>query len=389
MNKYIDPKEFVQSIDNSFWKYITKQGLIRDVVDFNDLRKEEFLYEIAREINRGSYRPSVAKIIGFPKNHGVIRPVLHFSLSDIIIYYYCVKSIQDQLIEKINCVEFVFGGFKITDKLVLCETNVDGLIYDSCYEYFLRHSFRKAWSDYQNLAKSLSEGGFDYYMHLDVAHFYDAIPLNKLEQEVRSVVPHRKNVIDLLFYLLKNIKTVDNYSYTENIVGLPQEEVGEMSRLLANFYLNYFDEKIIDELKELLGDSKGSDWQYTRYADDLWFAFRGEKSEALRITQIVSRLLSDISLHLNESKTKIMTSMEYSEYWCFSDWEYIVDYGKDKDRIFAKLKDLYGRRNSGCRWFSPFNYSLKKICSLEFDDDIFVCNADFFIQAIMDNPLLL
>ncbi|TNJ40213.1 hypothetical protein FGF66_00095 [Chlorobaculum thiosulfatiphilum] len=389
MNRYIEPIEFVKSIDKAFWGYITKQSLIKDVVDFKDLTKDEYLYEIARKINGGVYRPSVARLIGYPKGFGVIRPVMHFDLTDVVVYYYCVKSLQDQLIERINEVEFVYGGFRLTDKLVLSESSMDGFVYDPSYEMFLKCSFRKAWSDYQNLAQGLYENRFDYYMHLDIAHFYDSIPLNKLEQEVRSLVPNKKNDIDLLFYLLKNVKTIDNYSYTENVVGLPQEEVGEISRLLANFYLNYFDVRIIDELKCLLGDSKGRDWQYTRYADDLWFAFRGDKNISLRITQIVSRLLSDLSLHLNDSKTRIMNADQYFEYWCFSDWDFIDQYGDDKEELFAKIKDLYCKRQNGCRWFSPFNYILKMIISLNRSGDILIKrNMDFFFEVMIDHPEL-
>ncbi len=387
MNKYLDPKKFVDMIDNTFWNHITKQGIVRDVVLFRDIKKEDFLYELARRINSGNYRPQATKIIGFPKNNGVIRPILHFCLEDTIVYYYCVKELQQELSDKINSVEFVFGGFRLTEKLSLKEESIENFIYDPNYELFVKHAFRKAWSDYQNLAKRLSQGEFDYYMHLDIAHFYDAIPLNKLEQEIRNTVANKKNIIDLLFYLLKNIKTVDNYSYTENIVGIPQEEVGEMSRLLANFYLSYFDNKIIDELIKLLGDSKGVEWQYTRYADDLWFAFRGEKSTALRITQVVAQILSDLSLHLNESKTKIMTLNEYNSYWCFSDWDYIMFYKNDSQKMMSKLKELYSQQNTDCRWFTPFNYILKVLCtSINENNSIVLNESDFIIDIIINNP---
>jgi len=389
LSKYILPKDFVDTIDESLWRHVLGEGVIKDVNNHADVKKEAFLYELARRINDGIYRPQATKIIGFPKSKGVIRPVLHFGLEDVVVYYYCIKKLQDSLVAKINTTEYCFGGFRLTEKMTLHETSTENMIYDPEYESFVKYAFRKSWSDYQNLAKQLSLGSFDYYMHLDIAHFYDAIPLGRLEHEVRNCVVDSKNIIDLLFYLLKNVKTQHNYSYTENIVGIPQEEVGEMSRLLANFYLSYFDSKIVEELKILFGNSKGIEWQYTRYADDLWFAFKGEKSDALRVTQIVSQVLSDLSLHLNESKTKIMTPLEHSTHWCFNYWDKITFAKFDIEKLIIILKELYLEKDNDeeTRWFSAFNYALKIVASsISTNRASILAESSFFIDIVLHNP---
>lgn len=389
-NKYLDISDFKNSIDSTFWKHLTKESLITDCEEFKDIDKDNYICELARKINDGNYKPQVCKTIGFPKNKGVIRPIYHMSIDDSLIFYYCVKKIQNKLVEKISTNEYVFGGFRITKELKLTEDKLENLAFDPEYECFAKANFRKSWSDYQVLANTLADGQYDNYLHLDIAHFYDAIPLNVLEKQVRSVTNGNEKIVDLLFYLLKNIKESSSNLYIENQVGIPQEEIGEMSRLLANFYLHTFDSEFIKELNYLFGDNKGYNYQYTRYADDLWIVFRGCESHSYSITQIVSHLLKKIGLHLNESKTLLMSEYEYRNHWSDKTWTMIAFNQKKPLKIYELLKRLYKNKHSNNRWFTPFHYGLKKISgSKEFIDNLKDDDYKWLLEVIENCPKLI
>lgn len=366
----IDPKELVSAIDSRFWRHITREAVILDVIKFADIKKTEFLLELGNRVRSGNYHPTTSWIIGFPKVEGIIRPVMAISLSDSIIYYYCLKRIQDKLVARTSEVEHVYGGFRITEKLQLDPSQLDSLAYDPNYEGFASFNYRKAWSEYQNLAKRLADARFDYYLHLDIAHFYDAIRIDMLEREVRNVASDSGPAIDLLFYFLKNLRPSYQANYSDNSVGLPQEEVGEMSRLLANFYLSSFDRSVISPLARLFKGKRGVAFQYTRYADDIWIAFNGEKNLARRASQIVGQLLSDLGLHLNDAKSKIMTGNEYNKHWCFSEWERIHELRNNPKELLKKLKQIYERKEQLGRWFTPFSYGLKVLASKRFKDNL-------------------
>ena len=167
----IELKKFVDSIDNTFWKYIIDEALITDVVSLKDINKDKEMYSLVRKVNAGDYRPLSCKIIGFPKSRGILRPVFHLSLNDSVIYYYCIKELQDYLVKEISKVQYAFGGFRLTEKLNITEEKLEELAYDPGYESFVKSNYRKEWSDYQNLAETLYNGKYDFYMHLEHISF--------------------------------------------------------------------------------------------------------------------------------------------------------------------------------------------------------------------------
>jgi len=98
-------------------------------------------------------------------------------------------------------------------------------------------------------------------------------------------------------------------SYNAKTVGIPQCEFGEQSRLLANFYLQDFDEKI----KEIC-DKLGA--KYLRYADDQEI-FANTLDDLKYIIYNIALELNKLGLNLNASKTTIFSSEEFNEYWAF------------------------------------------------------------------------
>jgi hypothetical protein len=84
--------------------------------------------------------------------------------------------------------------------------------------------------------------------------------------------------------------------------GIPQEVISDASRVLSHFYLQDFDEEFDRYCIE-----KGL--TYIRWADDM-LIFGSSKQKLESATHFMSRLLRDLGLNLNASKTKFMSKRE-------------------------------------------------------------------------------
>jgi len=363
----IEREDFQKEIDNNFWLAITKKVWYKDIVLNSDLQKGKVVNDIVDQLINFEYNFKTPLYYFVPKGKGVLRTIKVFNIHDLCIYYYCVKKLQNELTVKIRENQNVFGGFKfshdnqsITQKKIrqqkeeIC--NLDW--YDYEYETFLsKYQFRKEWTDYQNLAKEAFEEGFDFYIHIDIAHFYDDINLDILEKEIRNTVSDKTQIIDLLLHFLR-LSDKRDLGYTTTNVGIPQEEIGEMSRVLANFYLVNYDNKIINFLNEYLGEGK---YEYLRYSDDMWIFYNGDKFDAYKIVQQASLYLNNLKLHVNESKIKILNSKEFNQYWHFDTWDIIHSNSTNTQTILNIFKDTL--KNGQGRRDSIVKYTLKLLLS--------------------------
>lgn len=352
----IKAQDFAKTIDKSFWDHITKETTYLDVVKWKDIEKDTFLMDLANAINSFSHSFQSPEYIFFSKDKGILRRVKCYNISDTCIYYYCLKTIQTDIVNKIKSVSNIYGGFRLSPDLKLTKEDLANLPYDPLYENFARNNYRYEWSDYQNLAQALSNANYNYYIHIDIAHFYDDINFDILEKHVRDVST-KGEVIDLLFYFLRNSDKRD-LGYFANNTGVPQEEVGEMSRLLANFYLHEFDVRINTQIEKVLGNNE---FIFTRYADDMWIAFNGEELEAERITQTVSAELLKLKLHINEKKINFYSKETFDEHWHFETWDEVFLAKNNHSKIYEMLNECFSKKKG--RWFSPFSYLLKAFLS--------------------------
>ena len=384
----VDVKDFVEKIDQKFWNHITKQAVFRDIVDYKDISREDFLRNLATSLNNFEHSFNKPDYFYAPKDEGILRKTKVHNLQDTCIYYYCVKSIQDELSAEIKKNPNVFGGFRMTPDLDLTDEDLDRLSYDPRYESSLaKNKYRKEWGNYQKLALGLANRNFDKYVHLDIAHFYDDVNLGILENRVKSVVQGKPNILDILFHFLK-YSDMRDLGYFPSSVGVPQEELGDMSRLLANFYLAQFDSSILKILEEMFPAPNG--FVYTRYADDLWFCFNGDKEDMPIVIQRVSLELQRLKLHLNEKKIEVFDSNEFKKYWHFEQWEKMYAYKMvfewDLDLLFQLHKDLLS--NQVGRWFSLDNYVIKVITSRGKNVSVISnkVEAEEFISGILNTP---
>lgn len=98
-------------------------------------------------------------------------------------------------------------------------------------------------------------------------------------------------------------------SYNAKMVGIPQCEFGDQSRLLANFYLQDYDEKI-----KTICEKSGA--KYLRFADDQEI-FANTSEDLKNIIYNIALELNKIGLNLNASKVSIYSTKEFEEFWSF------------------------------------------------------------------------
>ncbi|MGE8057040.1 RNA-directed DNA polymerase [Bacillus mycoides] len=389
----ISQKDFFKEIDHKFWRAITQDIWYKDVISYKDFNRKDTLTNIERKINSHEYNFSTPIYYFVPKKKGVLRKVKIYNINDICIYYYCVKKIQDKLTFKIKQNENIFGGFRfsadnksITKEKIKQQNNLMTQLelYDYEYETFLsQYQYKKEWTDYQNMAKEAYGQPYDYYIHIDIAHFYDDINLDILEKEIRHAVSDQTHIIDLLFHFLRLSEKRD-LGYTTTNVGVPQEEIGEMSRVLANFYLVNYDNQIIKFLNSFLG--KGT-YEYLRYSDDMWIFYRGRNDKAHKIIQKASLLLNNLKLHVNENKTQILNTTEFEKHWHFNDWDLIHSDPNNINQLLEILKRKVLKENRG-RSESIIKYILKKFLSDRKNLSYLTKNRDysFIFKTILDHP---
>lgn len=331
-----DLKKFKQYFNYDFWRAFQKRQSFFDIPKTKP-NKESFIEILYREIRERRYYPSIPRVyIDRDKGNGVTRIIPVFTLKDYCVYYYCIKKIEDKI--AYNRVENTFGGWTLGG---LMRKNEDDEM-EKRRKHFNRHedfiaemygisisaySFNPAaWSRaYGDLNAKLYATAktkrFKYVAELDIANYYDSIRLDILEMKIREIVNEEQaDIVSLLFHFL-NYWNRNTNLYNKQTVGIPQDAMGDCSRILANFYLQPYD-KIVYELCNKNG------CKYLRYADDQ-FLFAQDKNKLHILIFKISKKLNSLGLSVNQKKVKIRTTDDLIVNRSFKIFDLLKD---DKDR---------------------------------------------------------
>ena len=181
--------DFKREIDDVFWMNITSKIKYKDVVNFNDINKDDFLDELINNLELSNYSVSTPIYYYFPKSKGILRRVKIYRLKDICVYYYCVKKLENKLVNKIKEISTAFGGFKFSKDNKSLNNKVLENFDEGEYESIIsRENYKQEWKDYTKMASEAYKKGFKKYIHIDISHFYDDINLDILEGEVRNII---------------------------------------------------------------------------------------------------------------------------------------------------------------------------------------------------------
>ena len=308
------------------------------------LDRIEVCNELYDDIVGNTYSPSIPRdYIIFDKHNFVPRVVPALDIKDLCVYYFCIKSLEKYL--AINRVEGTYGGYSLNGELrkqeedELDSSNNIFIISNVSEDVYNPSSWKKAWGDFQTKAHTYSSSSkYEKFILLDVANFYDSIDLTKLEQKIRSSIPKDlSEIVDLLFFFLKFWNKKVNKYGMQNI-GLPQDEFGECSRILANFYLQDYDESMSEYCTS-------QNAKYFRYADDQIIMLTAEGSIYNSIFQ-ASKKLAQERLSLNSGKVKsFISNEEFNSYYAFDIHQLI-----DKDNFNVAVDKYISRNKQSFRW---------------------------------------
>lgn len=376
-------ENFKKNIGQRFWKHTHRETLIPYAGGIPN--RDSFLKQLCKDIEKMKYVPAPPR--GYVVSHKqnlVVRFIPTLTKEDYCVYFFCVKCLENEIAE--NRVRGTYGGWKLGGKIRRLE-NIDDVpsMPDNSYNRF---AWKQAWTEYQKKAFLLQRNGrYNFFIVFDIANFYDSVRLRRLEILTRAAVGKDKTqVVNLLFYFLSNWGKRD-LNYERQNIGLPQDEVGDCSRILANFYLQDYDKTLYDICSER---NSG----YLRYADDQIIASSDEKT-AKEIMFLASKELTKLGLNLNASKAKFLNKTEFSTYWSFDIFKLLEaqnngqkikeawELYKSRMGAGAKFKpDTVLRRLLSCHLNRTSREAREEILTACKDKDFITTASDYYLKRI-------
>lgn len=321
--------ELKKVVDNRFWKLAEK------LQPSHTVSREETLNEICKTINSGQYSPGAPTIImEYDKGYGIVRHIPVFNMMDYSVYYFCIRKL-DPVLAKRRIVN-TYGGWSLGGRIREIEEKEDSALYSLNYELSFSYN-PQAWAKYygefnSKLYRQLLEykNKKNYVaVEFDLANYYDNIRLDILERKIRTDSDfHDTEILNLLFYFL-NYRDKKLSNYNPHHVGLPQDAIGDCSRLLANYYIQDYDQFMHDLLKI-------HDGTYFRFADDQYIFC--DMNDIRNLIQTASRKLFEIGLNINQLKVHVWQLGELEKYRSFQIFDILKTLTKED--LKQKLNDF-------------------------------------------------
>lgn len=344
--KYINSKEeFKKIFSKRLYEKIVKENFIEMNISKSDYNK--VLNNLFYKLDNYEYKPSpiMNKIFTYKTNNVArILPVLN--IEDELFYYFVCKMIEEEI--AINRTPYTYGGWVLGNRIRLEEK----MEIDYVYKSYNPDLWNENWKLFQRIVKQETDECTQdaIILKLDIANFYDNINLNLLEKKILSAIKTDKiEYVNMLMFFLKNWN-LKNDKYQEKTVGIPQNQYGDQSRILANFYLQNYDKKISEFCN--MNNSK-----YIRFADDQIIIINNRLKEN-EILYFICKELNNIGLNLNASKVGRFNRKEIQVFYGLDIFELL-----DKKEYDAAV-ELFIRYKNNLK--INFNYSsaLKRILNI-------------------------
>lgn len=371
----IDLESFIKIFPKSFSKKLNESIIPHD----EPIIRNEIASNLYKEICEFKYHPSTPRdYIIINKGNHVARISPTFHPKDYFVYYFCTKVLEDEI--AVNYIEGTYGGWRLGNQIKLREGSDELEILNSApsnsYNPFL---WTENWTDFQKKAyENNNHEEYKVVVKLDIANFYDNVNIDLLSKKLQLAAPKTKTFyIELLIHFLNNWNKKFQ-GYSKKSVGLPQDEISDSSRLLANFYLQDYDKEIKNRCEKV-------DAKYLRYADDQLF-YTKNLNDAQFLVYESSKLLSRIGLNINTGKVEYFDNPDkFNQYWAFELFELLGDKNnkeninlgikkfinwKDKNISFKEHSVLRRILNQDFRLFETANKH--KILAYLFDKE-FIC----------------
>lgn len=242
-------------------------------VQMIELNLDEWLDVLQQRVRDDRYVPSAPILCEIPKPKGAIRPGMHLTLEDRVVYLSAVGACLPQLHESLAWAQrTVDYSYQLAD--------------DPDAETWMRGRFN-GWSAFRNESlRLLAEEGYSYLVSADITAYYDLIDIGTLISELRAIGAPRESVRQIGDCLNRWATAVGPGR------GIPQGNSG--SDLLAKLYLNAVDHALAD-----------AGFKHLRYVDDFRI-FCHSRVEAQRALMLLAKLLRQRGLHVASEKLAIL-----------------------------------------------------------------------------------
>lgn len=312
--------------NNRKFRKVVKSELNLKTTEYTEKKFGQIFKDLEKDIKNKNYHISPYEEFFIIKDakKNVTRRIVQFQVKDFFLYFYLVFQLQDEIAQ--NYVNGTYGGFRFSNNaLKHKEDELD--IYYSDYPTLDKAAFQKAYGEFQSKIKENCDR-YKFMVKIDIANFYDNISIGLLEEKLRNHITTRdkSEILSLLFYFLKYWdKKI--YAYSPRSVGIPQDVGGEASRMLANFYLQEYDQYIAKKCEEY-------NIKYLRYADDQIF-FANSNKPLKDIVFLASRRLIRLNLNINMGKVLYENTSGYQEK------NFCITFSSDIQEMYNQLNNFY------------------------------------------------
>ena len=328
-------EEFSRWFNHDFWRAFKNHTFPIEIPKTGADKKAK-VRDVFESVKSARYAASIPETeIVINKGHGVARTVPVFCIEDYIVYYFCIKELED--IISGNRTEHTFGGWTLGGKLRKQEdldVQFDTGLSNARYSFNPR-AWISAFGEFNSLL--FSQFDTDTYTHVlqfDLSNFYDCVRLDILERWIREDAPPDKGwIIALLFYFLNQWNRRNTGLHSQG-VGIPQDALADCSRLLANYYLQRYDKFAAHICLQ-------ADANYFRYADDQMILLNGtERTEELML--LLTRTLDQYGLRVNQKKVVLWRVEDLERHRCRNIQAIFAKKGDNKDlELVRKFVDAY------------------------------------------------